>query len=318
MNEQIYHGKELEYSDILLVPKYSELDSRESANVSFKLGKFTFNLPVVPSNMKTVIDIELCKQLDDNNYFYIMHRFHNVFETVQILNDLNCNCVSVSIGVNRDSYEQLEAITLNKYRIDIITIDVAHGHHQKVGNMVRFVKKHFPDSIVIAGNVGTYDGFQFLEDAGADVIKVGIGSGVICTTRYKTGFGTPMFSTLLKISSHSTKAKIMADGGCKEFGDIAKALVAGADCVMAGSFFAGCIDSPAKHINGHKQYYGSTSYTQKRNKLNFVEGKQIEIDLAPEYNIRLREIEKALKSSISYAGCKDLSCLNKTEFIQLK
>ena len=268
--------------------------------------------------MKTVIDIDLCKQLDDNNYFYIMHRFHNIFETVQTLNDLNCNCVSVSIGVNRDTYEQLEAIILNKYRIDIITIDVAHGHHQKVGSMIRFVKKHFPDSIVIAGNVGTYDGFKFLEDAGADVVKVGIGSGVICTTRYKTGFGTPMFSTLLKISSHKTKAKIMADGGCKEFGDVAKALVAGADCVMAGSFFAGCIDSPAKHINGHKQYYGSTSYTQKRNKLNFVEGKQIEIDLAPEYNIRLKEIEKALKSSISYAGCKDLSCLSNAEFIQLK
>ena len=110
----------------------------------------------------------------------------------------------------------------------------------------------------------------------------------------------------------------MADGGCREFGDIAKALTAGADCVMAGSFFAGCVDSPAKIVNGYKQYYGSTSYTQKKDKLNFVEGRQIEIDLAPKYNIRLKEIEKALKSSISYAGCKDLSCLRGVKFIQLK
>jgi len=318
MSEQIYHGKELEYSDILLVPGYSQLDTRNDANTSFELGKFTFNLPVVPSNMETVIDLDLCKQLDDDNYFYIMHRFQDVFETVQQLNHLNCKCVSVSIGVNQESYQQLEAVLLNNYKIDIITIDVAHGHHKKVSNMIRFVKKHFSDTIIIAGNVGTYEGFQFLQDAGADVIKVGIGSGVICTTRYKTGFGTPMFSTLLKISSHKTKAKIMADGGCREFGDIAKALVAGADCVMAGSFFAGCVDSPAKLVNGHKEYYGSTSYTQKQNKLNFVEGRQIEIDLGPEYNIRLKEIEKALKSSVSYAGCKDLSCLTDTKFIQLK
>ena len=87
---------------------------------------------------------------------------------------------------------------------------------------------------------------------------------------------------------------------------------------MAGSFFAGCVNSPAKFVNGRKEYYGSTSYTQKGDKLNFVEGRQIEIDLAPEYNIRLKEIEQALKSSISYAGCKDLSCLREAKFIQLK
>ncbi len=318
MSEQIYHGKELEYSDILLVPEYSQLESREDANTEFKLGNFTFKLPIVPSNMKTVISLELCEQLDNNNYFYIMHRFQDVYKTCRYLNSRNFNCVSISIGVNETSYNQLEQILDNNLRVDILTIDVAHGHHKKVGNMIRFVKKHLPDTIIIAGNVGTYEGFHFLEDAGAHVIKVGIGSGVICTTRYKTGFGTPMFSTLLKISNHKTKAKIMADGGCRDFGDIAKAMVAGADCVMAGSFFAGCVDSPAKIVDGVKEYYGSTSYTQKRDKLNFVEGRQIEIDLAPEYNIRLREIEKALKSSISYAGCKDLSCLSDTKFIQLK
>ena len=324
MSEQIYHGKELEYSDVLLVPKYSELDTREDANSSFKLGKFTFKLPVVPSNMETVIDLELCKQLDNDNYFYIMHRFQDVFRTCQYLNRDNFNCISISIGVNNTSYKQLEKILDNSLRVDILTIDVAHGHHKKVGNMIMFVKKHLPDTIIIAGNVGTYEGFHFLEDAGAHVVKVGIGSGVICTTRYKTGFGTPMFSTLLKISSHKRfsydkrKAKIMADGGCREFGDIAKALVAGADCVMAGSFFAGCVDSPAKIVDGYKEYYGSTSYTQKGNNLNFVEGREIAIDLAPEYNIRLKEIEKALKSSISYAGCKDLSCLRDAKYIQLK
>ena len=127
-----------------------------------------------------------------------------------------------------------------------------------------------------------------------------------------------MFSTLLKIAPHKRSAKIMADGGCKHFGDIAKALVAGADCVMSGSFFAPCADSPAKVIRGMKEYYGSTSYKQNGDRLHFVEGKQVDLELAPEYEVRLQEIQQALRSSISYAGGKDLSCFSDVKFIQLK
>ena len=318
MSEQTFHG-ELEYSDVLLVPKYSFLDSRKDTDTTFKLGKWTFELPIVPSNMETVINLNLCQELDRDNYFYIMHRFQDVFETVQRLNDYHCKCVSASIGVNEQSYQQLESIINNNYKIDIITIDVAHGHHVKVTAMIKYIKKYFEeDIIIIAGNVGTVEGFKQLQDTGADVVKVGIGSGAICTTRFKTGFGTPMFSTLQKIAPHKRSAKIMADGGCKHFGDIAKALVAGADCVMSGSFFAPCADSPAKVVRGAKEYYGSTSYKQNGDRLHFVEGRQVDLDIAPEYNVRFKEIQQALRSSISYAGGKDLSCFNTTEYIQLK
>jgi GMP reductase len=317
MNATIYHGKELEYSDVLLVPQESDLSSRSDADTRITIGDFDFQLPVVPANMETVIDLEVAKKLDDAGYFYVMHRFDDIFKTLQYMHHNEFRCKSISVGVNQDTYDALDKILDTGNFIDIVTVDVAHGHHVKAENMVRYIKSRFPEATIIAGNVGTYEGFKYLEDAGADIVKVGIGSGVICTTRYKTGFGTPMFSTIQKIVHKSNKAKIMADGGCKHFGDIAKAFAAGADMVMAGSFFASCIDSPAKLVNGVKQYYGSTSFAQKQNRLNFVEGKEVELNLGPDYVTRLHEIKCALQSSISYAGGQNLSCLKKVEYITL-
>lgn len=317
MNVTISHGKELEYSDVLLVPQESDLSSRSDADTRITIGDFDFHLPVVPANMETVIDLEVAKVLDDSGYFYVMHRFDDIFKTVQYMYRNEFRCKSISVGVNQDTYNALDKILDTGYLIDIITVDVAHGHHVKTENMVRYIRSRFPEATIIAGNVGTYEGFRFLEDAGADIVKVGIGSGVICTTRFKTGFGTPMFSTIQKIVHKNNKAKIMADGGCKHFGDIAKAFAAGADMVMAGSFFASCIDSPAKLVNGVKQYYGSTSFAQKQNRLNFVEGKEVELNLGPDYATRLHEIKCALQSSISYAGGRNLSCLKEVEYITL-
>ena len=317
MNAPISHGKELEYSDVLLVPQESDLSSRADADTRITIGDFDFHLPVVPANMETVIDLEVAKILDDAGYFYVMHRFDDIFKTLQYMHHNKFRCKSISVGVNQDTYDALDKILDTSYFIDIITVVVAHGHHIKAENMVRYIKSRFPEATIIAGNVGTYEGFKFLEDAGADIVKVGIGSGVICTTRFKTGFGTPMFSTIQKIVHKSNKAKIMADGGCKHFGDIAKAFAAGADMVMAGSFFASCIASPAKLVNGIKQYYGSTSFAQKQNRLNFVEGKEVELNLGPDYMTRLQEIKCALQSSISYAGGKNLSCLKTVEYITL-
>ena len=317
MNVTISHGKELEYSDVLLVPQESDLSSRSDADTRITIGDFDFHLPVVPANMETVIDLEVAKVLDDAGYFYVMHRFDDIFKTVQYMYRNEFRCKSISVGVNQDTYNALDKILDTGYLIDIITVDVAHGHHVKTENMVRYIRSRFPEATIIAGNVGTYEGFRFLEDAGADIVKVGIGSGVICTTRFKTGFGTPMFSTIQKIVHKNNKAKIMADGGCKHFGDIAKAFAAGADMVMAGSFFASCIDSPAKLVNGVKQYYGSTSFAQKQNRLNFVEGKEVELNLGPDYVTRLHEIKCALQSSISYAGGRNLSCLKEVEYITL-
>lgn len=307
----------LSYDDVYLVPKYSELQTRKLADTSIQLGKHKFKLPVVPSNMKTVIDENWAKWLSNNGYFYIMHRFDNVtVPFVQRANEDNFQIVSISTGVNDDSLIELQMIKDGGYKVDYITIDVAHGHHLKVQKRIEEIKKLFPDVFIIAGNVTTPDGILFLENCGADATRVGIGPGRACTTRFQTGFHIPMFSAL-DICSKVAQKPIFADGGVNHYGDIAKALVAGASFIMAGSMFAACSDSPALVMNGKKVYYGSaSSYNKGHN--NHIEGTILDLELHSTLEERLREITQALQSSISYAGGCDLSCFNTVNYVKTK
>jgi GMP reductase len=222
-------------------------------------------------------------------------------------------CISISTGVNGDSEKILKSIKSAKFRVDFITIDVAHGHHQKVIDRIKLIKDMFEDVKVIAGNVVTSEACHDLEEAGADAIKIGIGGGSICTTRHKTGFHIP---TLQAIADCSIDAKVplIADGGAKHYGDVAKALSFGATMVMSGYFFASCIDSPAKINFGKKMYRGSTSFEVK-NERQYIEGISLNLDQGCTYLQRMGEIEQALKSSISYAGGEDLSVFNKVEYV---
>ena len=203
-----------------------------------------------------------------------------------------------------------------KLKVDFVTVDVAHADHENVKLIIQDVKKHLPNTKLIVGNVATPEGCEYLAKLGVDAVKVGIGGGRICTTKNKTGFTVPMFSCILHCAPVCEKYNIplIADGGVEEFGDISKALVAGADMVMAGGIFAECIDSPAQIIDGKKQYRGSTSFEMKgRNE--HIEGKKLEITHSVKYEERLEEIKQALQSSISYAGGNNLSAFNLTNFV---
>lgn len=304
----------LNYNDVFLVPRYSELQSRKEADTSLQLGNFKFKVPAVPSNMKTVIDEGWAKWLSDNDYFYIMHRFDNVtVPFVKNANEQNFKFVSISTGVNEDSLLELQTIQNEGYRIDYVTIDVAHGHHLKVKNRIQEIKKLFPDVFVIAGNITTPEGIIDLESWGADATRVGIGPGKACTTRFQTGFHVPMF-TAVQECANVANTPIFADGGIHHYGDIAKALVAGAEWIMAGSMFASCSDSPAPTINGRKVYYGSASSYNKGHK-NHIEGTLLELELADTLEERLQQITQALQSSISYAGGTDLKIFNNTDYV---
>lgn len=307
----------LDYKDVYLVPKYSELSSRSGADTSITLGNFKFKIPVVPSNMKTVIDESWSKWLSDNDYFYIMHRFDEItVPFVREANEKNFKCVSISTGVNDDSLVELINIKNNNYKLDFITIDVAHGHHIKVKNRIKQIKKMFPKVFLIAGNVTTKQAVKDLESWGVDGLRVGIGPGRACTTRFQTGFHIPMFTALQKCSEVA-KTPLFADGGVNHYGDIAKALVGGASWIMAGSMFASCSDSPAPTLNGRKIYYGSASSHNKGHK-NHIEGTLLELELADTLEERLKQITQALQSSISYAGGKDLKCFNGLEYVITK
>ena len=177
--------------------------------------------------------------------------------------------------------------------------------------MIKWIRSLYHNSEsqpkIIAGNVATAAGYRFLCDLGVDAVKVGIGGGSICTTRYKTGFHIPTAYSVWDCATNGDRdVPIIADGGAKHYGDIAKALTLGADMVMSGRWFAECLDSPARIEHGKKVYRGSTSYEAKGHN-NHVEGQTIEISQGCSYPERLEEITQALQSSISYAGGKDLS-----------
>jgi GMP reductase len=308
----------LYYDDIYLVPQYSELKSRGVADTSLTFGNHKFKLPIVPSNMKAVINEEWSKWLSENEYFYVMHRFNGItVPFVRKANEENWKTISISTGVNEESLAELEILKNDHCRIDFITIDVAHGHHIKVSNRINDIKTLYPEAFVIAGNTSTPEATEELEQWGADATKCLIGTGSACSTKYQTGFHVPSFSCIQECAAVAKKP-IIADGGAKYYGDIAKALVAGATMVMSGGMFAACSDSPAPEVNGKKRYFGNASAIAKGKNLH-VEGFDLQIeDAGISLEERLNEIRQALQSSISYAGGWDLRCFQHVKYVRIK
>jgi GMP reductase len=262
--------------------------------------------------MEDVIDRKIASYLSANDYFYIYHRFGKEDTThcfVGNANDKKWKLISVAIGVSDRWINILTDIKYDGFKIDVLTVDVAHGDHENVKNIISFIREQFPKTKIIAGNVATAEGYKYLYSLGVDAIKVGIGGGKICSTKNKTGFHIPTFQSILECSELGLNVPIIADGGIKCNGDIAKALVAGATMVMCGGLFASCIDSPAKIINGKKLYRGSTSYEAKGERKH-IEGISLELDEGFTYAERLQEIKEDLQSSVSYAGGTDLKSLS--------
>ncbi|NDD52402.1 GMP reductase [bacterium] len=308
------------YKDITLVPKYSTLDSRSLADTTTKLGAHTFKTPIVPSNMKCTIDNDAARVLSTNGYFYIMHRFDNVtLGHIKIANEEQWPIISVSAGVGEGDKVLFDEIFDKGYRVDYITVDIAHGHHIKMKQMLEYLQKFraLRNTQIIAGNITTCEAAYDLIKWGADIVKVGIGQGYVCTTKDKTGFTMPMFTCVNKMPVH---IPVIADGGIRSNGDIAKAIVAGASMVMAGSMFAKLADSPSATFKDlHtgetlKEYYGSASFYNKGYNKN-IEGKRelIEADTLT-YLQKMQEIREDLQSAISYAGGFNLDSLRNVSY----
>ena len=294
--------KSYAYDDVALVPEFYTGTSRSNIDTSCTLGKHRFKVPVVPANMKCVVDETIAKMLQQNGYFYVMHRFDvNAVRFVEQCHQENWNYSSISMGVQQADWQLVEKFESTKISPDFITIDIAHGHSVLMRDMIWKVKRYLPETFVIAGNVATPKAYESLCTWGADAVKVGVGPGKSCITRLKTGFYTPMFSTVQQVAALGLKP-VIADGGVQHNGDIAKALVAGASMVMAGSIFAQCVDSPTLSINGEKVYYGSASAENKGHRKN-VEGRKLLIESNNmTYLEKMDEITQDLQSAHSYAG----------------
>lgn len=335
----------LPYEQVCLLPRYSVVKSRSECDTSYidPVTGLLFKVPVMPANMKCCVDTSTAKWMSENQYFYSMHRFGDNFEFVRIANYENWRFISISVGVKDEDYVLLNKINSLGLRIDCITVDIAHGHSVLMWEMLQFINSIFVGKrvLVIGGNVCTPQACIDLKSWGADMVKVGIAQGGACTTFGKTGFGTPMFTTVLECAN--TGVPIIADGGIKTNGDISKAIVAGAKLVMAGSMFAACIDSPAesgydeswrRHIpyGGQitpeyalglkkkyakvikKTYFGSASAFNKGT-THHIEGKKVELDCNDmTYEQKFVEVKEDLQSAISYSGGKNLTDLEKSEW----
>ena len=312
-----------DYEDVQLIPNKCIVSSRSECDTTVKLGNRTFRLPIVPANMQTIIDEKLAKELAAKNYFYIMHRFQPE-KRLDFVKDMHAAGLfaSISIGVKPEEFAFVDELKKANLCPEYITIDIAHGHSNSVIDMIQHIKRELPESFVIAGNVGTPEAVRELENAGADATKVGIGPGKVCITKLKTGFGTGgwQLSAVRWCAKAATKP-IIADGGIRDHGDIAKSIRFGASLVMIGSLFAGHIESPGKEVTidgvAYKEYFGSASEHQKGERKN-VEGKKITIQSKGSIFDTLTEMEQDLQSSISYAGGTTLQAIKKVDYVIVK
>ena len=315
--------KVFDYEDVQLIPNKCIVNSRSECDTTVTLGKHSFKMPVVPANMQTIIDEKIAETLAENGYFYIMHRFDEEARVPFIKKMQQKGLItSISVGVKEGEYAFVETLAREGLVPDYVTIDIAHGHSNAVINMIQHLKKFLPETFVIAGNVGTPEAVRELENAGADATKVGIGPGKVCITKIKTGFGTGGWQlAALRWCAKAARKPIIADGGIRTHGDIAKSVRFGATMVMIGSLFAGHEESPGetKVEDGvvYKEYFGSASEFQKGEKKN-VEGKKIWIQHKGSLKDTLVEMQQDLQSSISYAGGRDLESIRKVDYVIVK
>jgi len=306
----------LTYDDISLVPtEISRVKSRNEPVTSCEFLDAKLSLPVLSSPMDTVTGVEMAVELTNSGCIGILNRFDSSLENILASVGGTDNIRSVSIGLNTE----LEIIEKLAARKMIICLDTANASNKEVLNKTKEVKKHF-DVKLIVGNIANGTTLKQLEDAGADAVRVGIGSGSVCSTSIQTGIGIGQVSSILDVlftrEKENLTIKIIADGGIKSAGDVAKALSLGADVVMLGRMLAGTRETPGEVIkyNGQlwKKYRGSASFGVKM-KNEFIEGEETMVAYKGTVRNVINSISDGLRSAMSYMNCLSLQELRKTE-----
>lgn len=326
------------FDDLLLVPKHSAIKSRKNIDLSVDLGKgIKLNHPVVSANMRSVSGPTLAAKIASNGGLAVLHRFHDKLEdhlsnykkALQKTWDIWDNCkhanIAFSVGVQPSDKEIVDTLINEDIYVDdlrrIVCVDVAHGDSLLCANMTEYIAKKYPDVLLIAGNVATAIGAELLYNAGADVIKLNVGNGSLCTTRIKTGNGVPTLTAISNIHEWRVKnnikdVKLICDGGMRNSGDIIKALIF-TDAVMLGNLLAGTDEAPGDIITTEqgtfKQYSGSSTH-----KTNNIEGVTALTPYKGSVNFIIRDLIQGIQSGCSYQGVSNLNDLKKyPEFISI-
>lgn len=325
---QINSSPSLDFQDVLILPKRSSLKSRSEVSLerTFKFlhtEKTWTGVPVIAANMDTVGTFEMAETFLKYKMLVAIHKHYSLddwknFKNGHIKNPEIFNHIMVSTGTSDANFEFLSSVLSIVPEIPFICIDIANGYSQHLIDFVKKVREAFPDKIIIAGNVVTGNMAEELIISGADIVKVGIGPGSVCTTRLMTGVGRPQLTAIADCAdlAHGLKGHIVGDGGCKNPGDISKAFCAGADFVMLGGMLAGHDESAGnlieKTINGEvkqfKEFYGmsSSSAMDKHNggvaKYRASEGKRVEIPYRGSVENTISKILGGVRSTCTYIG----------------
>ncbi|HAT75589.1 MAG TPA: GMP reductase [Flavobacterium sp.] len=328
----------LGFKDVMIRPKRSTLKSRSHVSLEreFKFLHSTTlwtGVPIMAANMDTVGTFAMAKALAQDQLFTAIHKHYSVQEWNDFLRDVSpeiYDYIAISTGTGKNDSKKIADIFEANPLLKFICIDVANGYSEHFVNFVQQTRKQYPDKVIIAGNVVTGEMVEELLLAGADIIKVGIGPGSVCTTRVKTGVGYPQLSAIIECAdaAHGLGGQIISDGGCKTPGDVAKAFGAGADFVMLGGMLAGHTESGGEmvEINGEKfkQFYGMSSTTAMEKHVGGVaeyrasEGKTVQVPFRGDVEATLKDILGGLRSACTYVGASRLKELTKrTTFIRV-
>ncbi len=310
-------GRALTYDDVLIVPQKSDVRSRREPELFTRLTKnIKIKKPFISANMDTVTEYEMAAAMDKEGGFGILHRFMSISDQVaqvEKLKELGLKNIGASIGVNQDFKDR--ALAVVKAGVNVITIDIAHGHSVSMLETLKWLKDTFPKTEIIAGNVATPEAVKDLAEAGADAIKVGIGPGSMCTTRVITGCGVPQMTavSLCAQAAQEFNLPIIADGGVKTSGDIMKAMACGADTVMLGSLLSGTMETPGPIRNGKKEYRGMASKAAQVSWRGEVpegmapEGERTYVAIKGHVSDVINELSGGLRSGMSYVNALSLA-----------
>jgi len=335
---RIENDLKLGFKDVMIRPKRSTLISRKQVSLEREF-KFLHSdtiwkgVPIIAANMDTVGTFEMAAALSKFKLITAIHKHYSITDWNIFMANAHENIIdyfAISIGIKEKDVEKLNAILKFNSRIKFICIDVANGYTERFVDFVKLTRKTYPDKVIIAGNVVTGEMVEELLLSGADIVKVGIGPGSVCTTRIKTGVGYPQLSAIIECAdaAHGLGGQIISDGGCANPGDIAKAFGAGADFVMLGGMLAGHEESGGELIERlgkpFKQFYGMSSSTAMNKhagevaKYRASEGKIVEVPFKGNVDKTLQDILGGIRSTCTYVGAQRLKELTKrTTFIRV-
>ena len=328
----------LTFDDVLLIPQYSSIVP-SNTNISVNLSKkINLQLPFLSSAMDTVTESRMAIAMAKNGGMGVIHRNFNIKKQCDEIKKVKKIHLNVGAAIGASKTELDRAKQLIDSGVDMIVIDTAHGHSKNVLSMLNKIKKFSNKITICVGNIATGDAAKLLYNSGADILKVGIGPGSICTTRIVAGIGVPQITALLNVKKAMNKKniKIISDGGIKFSGDIIKAVAAGADAIMMGSIFAGTAESPGKIFKLKNKLYkfyrgmgsigamssgSSERYFQKnhKDKSKFVpEGVESRVSYKGNVANIIYQLQGGLRSSMGYIGAQRLKEVSKkSKFIKI-